>query len=275
MALTDNDRNLIFNMSQQLLTQDMLTSSIFSNSSVGKSLRDMVLSKPSAQPLTNPFEEAITGTLRADTAAVRQNSRNVGEAAGMMGTAKSAMGNIKTALEEMEDIIDKINAGELDGTSSIVQDEYDALKTKVDGIISNTDYNGIYMLDSDKWGTVQINSSGQVWIQAFKDGGYDISFNAVNGLSNLGDLAGSDLGDAGTMATQLSYVQSLQSDVDAIKDRYTTKHASLEYESNQLESQAVILAKAVENRRTSETSVEQVLLDLILKQTGTIVDDKS
>lgn len=273
MALTDDQRNLIFNMSQQLLTQDVLTNSIFSNSSVGKSLRDMVLAKEPSKPITNPFEEAITGTLRADTAAVRQNSRNVAEAANMMGTAKSAMGNLNTALDDMEDIIDKINSGELDGTSTVVQDEYDALATKINGIIENTDFNGIYMLDSTKWGTEQINASGQVWVQAFKENGYNVTFNAVDGLTHLGDLAGSDLGADGTRATQLSYVQSLQSDASAILDRYTTKHASLEYESNQLESQAVILAQAVENRRTTDNSAEQILLDLILRSTGTILDN--
>lgn len=272
MALTDDEKSFIYDYSQQLLTQDLLTSSYLSGSSVGKSLRDMILAKQPVQPLTNPFEEAITGTLRADTAAVQQNARNVSEAASMMGTAKSAVGSIKNALDEMEDIIDKINTGELVGTSAVVQGEYDALAAKINGIIENTDFNGIYMLDSDQWGTEQINSSGQVWIQSLKDGGYNITFNAVNGLTNLGNLDGSVLGTDGTRATQLGYVESLQSDVEAILDRYTTKHASLEYESSQLESQAVILAQAVENRRSSEVSVEQILLNLILGDTGKIVD---
>ncbi len=272
MSLTNDEKNFIYLYSQQLLSQDFLTSSYLTGSTVGKSLRDMILAKQPVQPLTNPFEEAITGTLRADSAAVKQNARNLAEAANMMGIAKSAVGQINDALADMEDIIDKINAGTLDGTSSVVQDEYDALKSKVDGIISGTDFNGIYMLDSTKWDTEQINSSGQVYIQSQKDGGFNVSFNALNSLSNLGDLAGSSLGDDDTRATQLSYVESLQSDVSAILDRYTTKESSLNYQTSQTESQAIILDQAVENRRGSSLSMEQILLNLILGDSGSIVN---
>lgn len=275
MALSSDEKNFIFQYSQQLLNQDFLTSSYLSNSAVGKSLRDMVLARQPVQPLTNPFDEAITGTLRGDAAAVRQNARNVAEAADMMGVAKSGAGEIKTALDEMEDIIDKINSGELDGTSTVVQNEYDELATKINGIISGTDFNGIYMLDSTKWGTEQINSSGAVYIQSQKDGGFNITFNAMNSLDNLGDLDGSVLGADGTRATQLSYVQSLQSDVEAIVDRYASKESSLNYQASSLESQAVVLDQAVENRRSSELSAEQILLNLILGDTGKIVDESS
>ncbi|MBU1247063.1 MAG: flagellin, partial [Proteobacteria bacterium] len=198
MSLTNDEKNFIFQYSQQLLNQDFLTSSYLSGSTVGKSLRDMMLAKQPVQPLTNPFEEAITGSLRADSAAVKQNARNLVEAAKMMGTAKAAVGQINDALTQMESIIDQINSGELDGTSSVVQGEYDALKTKIDGIISGTDYNGISMLDSSKWGTQQISSSGAVWIQSLKDSGFNITFNALNSLTNLGDLDGSVLGVSGT-----------------------------------------------------------------------------
>ncbi|MGE4506918.1 MAG: flagellin [Desulfovibrionaceae bacterium] len=275
MALSSDEKNFIFEYSQQLLTQDLLTSAYLSNSGVGRSLRDMVLARQPVQPLTNPYEEAITGTMRADAAAVRQNARNVAEAADMMSTAKYAVGQIKDALDQMEDIIDQINTGELDASSSVVQGEYDALKEKIDGIIANTDFNGISMLDSSKWGTEQIDVNGAVWIQSQKDGGFNITFNALDGLANLGDLLGSSLADSGDRATQLGYVQSLQSSVDAVLDRYTAKESSLSYEASQLESQAVVLDQAVDNRKSSGLSAEDILLNLILSDTGRLVDESS
>jgi flagellin len=275
MALSSDEKNFIFEYSQQLLTQDLLTSAYLSNSGVGRSLRDMVLARQPVQPLTNPYEEAITGSMRADAAAVRQNARNVAEAADMMSTAKYAVGQIKDALDQMEDIIDQINTGELDASSSVVQGEYDALKEKIDGIIANTDFNGISMLDSSKWGTEQIDVNGAVWIQSQKDGGFNITFNALDGLANLGDLLGSSLADSGDRATQLGYVQSLQSSVDAVLDRYTAKESSLSYEASQLESQAVVLDQAVDNRKSSGLSAEDILLNLILSDTGRLVDESS
>ena len=61
-------------------------------------------------------------------------------------------------------------------------------------------------------------------------------------------------------------------DVEAVLDRYTSKESSLNYQASATESQGMILDQAVENRRGSSLSVEQILLNLILGDTGGIVD---
>jgi flagellin len=272
MSLSDQEKSFIYKYSTRLLSQDMLTNALFANSGVGRSLRDMVLAKQPVQPLTNPMEAALTGTLRADSAAVRQNARNVGEAANMMGTAKTAVAQISDALADMEDIIDKINQGELSAGSTVVQADYDALRDKITGLISSTDYNGIYMLDGSQWGTDQIDSNGNVWIQAYKDGGFDVTFHNLDGI-DWTQLSGAELNT--DINTQLAYVQSYASDVNAILDNYASKQSSLEYQQTQLSSQADLLDQAVANRspETSALSTEQLLLNLILSETGRIVDE--
>lgn len=277
MALSDVERQFIYNYSMQLLQQDILTNSLFAGSSVGRDLRSMVLAKQPVQPLTNPFEAAITGTLRGDAAQVRQSSRNVQEAASMVGTARTGVAQIADALSDMEDIIDKINSGELDQTSAVVQSDYDALRDKIEGLVSSTDYNGIAMLDSSQWGTNQIDSNGNVYIQSTRDGGFDVTFHAMDDI-DWSQLIGSQLDDSGggDRAAQLALVQNYQGQVDAILDVYEKKEDSLNSQVLHLESQAQVIDQAVAARSPETTnSVEQLLLNLLLKETGTVVDESS
>lgn len=278
MALTDLEKAFIYDYSSRLLERDMLTNQLFAGSAVGQNLRSLVLGEPvRAATFTNPFEEAISGTLRADAGATRQAARNVGEAASMMGVARTGMATISTALSDMEDIIDKINSGELDGSSSVVQSDYNALRDKVLGTISGTDYNGIAMLDSDQWGTSQIDADGKVFIQSDKSGGFNISFHAVDTPAsgvNWSDLSGAALGDAGTRATQLGYVQTLASEMNSIQSMYQSKEDSLQSQELALQSQAQILDNAAQLRKPSDPdySLEKLLADLIARDSGTIFD---
>ena len=276
MSLTDIEKSLLYNYSQQLLQQDMLTNQLFAGSRVGQDLRSMVLGKsPGATIFTNPFEEAISGTLRADADVTRQAARNVGEAASMMGVARTSMSTIVDALESMESIIEDIESGSLLATSSVVQADYDALRDKITGIISSTDYNGIYMLDSAQWGTDQISSGGQVYIQSSKDGGFNISFHAVDGGSSStdwSDLSGAAL--VGNLAEQKSFVDDLKSWAGSIEDMYSVKEDGLESQQVQLDSQAQLLDSAAQMRKPSDPdySLEKLLADLIIRETGTIYD---
>ncbi|MDD3312591.1 flagellin [Pseudodesulfovibrio sp.] len=276
MALTDVEKALLFNYSQQLLQQDMLTNQLFYGSSVGRNLRSMVLGEsPGATIFTNPFEQAISGTLRADAGATRQAARNVGEAASMMGVARTGMSTIVDALDSMESIIEDIEAGNLLASSDVVKADYDALRDKITGLISSTDYNGIYMLDSSQWGADQISSGGQVYVQSSKNGGFDISFHAVDqGSSTVdwSDLSGADL--QASLATQKSYVDNLRSFASSIEDMYRVKEDNLASQQTALESQAQLLDSAAQMRMPSDPdySLEQLLADLIVRETGTIFD---
>lgn len=278
MALTELEKNFIYDYSKQLLQQDMLTNQLFGSSKVGQDLRSFVLGSPRrATTFTNPFEEAISGTLRADAGSTRQASRNVGEAAAMMGVARTEMSVITDALEDMEDIIDKINNGELDGSSAVVQADYNALRDKITGTISGADFNGIAVLDSTQWNTDQIDANGNVFIQSNKNGGFNITFHSVDDPSsgtNWSDLDGSALGVAGTRATQLGYVQTLRSEMDAILDMYGSKEDSLQSQETALQSQAQILDSAAQLRKPSDPnySLEKLIADLVARSTGSLFD---
>lgn len=278
MALTDIEKSFLFNYSQQLLQQDMLTNQLFGASSVGADLRSLVLGGPvRAETFTNPFEEAISGQLRGDAGSIRQAAKNVGEAASMMGYAEEAMNTITDALRDMEDIAEKVKSGEYDGTSASVQSDYNQLRDKIIGVYENTDFNGIYLLDSAKWGTDQIDANGNVYIQSSEDGGFNITFHAVNNGSasyDWTDLSGADLAAAGTTDTQLQILDNLKSEMDIIEDLYQSKVDTLVSQQTSLEGQAQLLEQAAQFRKPSDPnySLEQLLADLVSEQIGTIVD---
>ncbi len=272
MTLDSSQKLLIYNMAMQTWQSDLLSNSLFAGSQVGRNLRDLVLATQPVRPMTNPFEEAITGTLRADAAATRANAANVGEAVSMVGAAKTAVTQISDALQDMEDIIDQINLGELSASSGVVQADYDALRDKIKGLVSSTDYNGIAVLDGSQWGTDQIDANGNVYIQSNKNGGFNVTFHNLDGI-NWDNLDGSALD--GSLAAQLAFVQSFQQDIDAVESVYSTKLSSLQNQQTQLLAQADLLDQAVDNRMSSASGMttEQILLNLILGDTGSIVDE--
>jgi len=283
MALSDWQKLFIYDTSTQLLSQDLLSNYYLLGSQAGASLREMVLAKQPVQPITDPYDEAITGTLRADAAAVAQNARNVGEAADMMGVASSAVSQISDALDDMEEIIEKLDNGDI-AYSDSVRDEYDALRNKIVAIIEDTDFNGIYMLDNAQWGTEQIDSSGQVYIQAFKNGGFNITFSALNDLTinsnTWSDFSGADLevDDATHRQAQQAQVDDFQSAIATYLDIYEGRQSSLEFQQTELENQANLLEQAALARRqstTSDLSPEQLLLSLLLGDSGRLLDESS
>ncbi|GAB6057320.1 flagellin N-terminal helical domain-containing protein [Desulfonatronum parangueonense] len=274
MALSDLQRMVVYDTATQLWQQDLLMNTYFHGSTVGANLRAMILGRQPVQPLTNPFDEAITGKLRADTATIRQNARNVKEAAAMMGVAASAVGTIKSTLEEMQVLAKKVlEDDEVDGSN--VSNEYNALRDKIKSIVENTRYNGISLLDSRNWGNDQIDDEGKVHIQSFLDGGFSVVFRDLDSV-DWNKLDGAELGDddsPGNLQEQLNLLSGYVGDMAIVEDIYSRRRDGLEYQGAALESQADLLDQAVEARRQTPTlSLEEILLQLLFRNSGTIVD---
>jgi flagellin len=278
MALSDLQKLFVVSTATQLWQQDLLTNAYFQGSAVGANLREMVLGRQPVQPLTNPYDEAITGRLRADSATIRQAARNVQEASSMVGIAAGAVGTIKTTLEEMEDIAQQIKDGDLTYSASVAT-QYNALRDKIVGIVESTLYNGIALLDSGEWGTEQIDASGKVHIQSSlssdpDSGGFDVTFRALDTIPWSTQLTGTDLGVAGTLQTQLDRLSAYIGDMTTQEELYSQREDGLNYQATALESQADLLDQAVEARRQTPTlSLEEILIRLLLRGTGTLMDE--
>jgi flagellin len=273
MALSDLEKLFVVSTATQMWQQDLLTNVYFQGSTVGANLREMMLGRQPVRPLTNPYDEAITGRLRADSATIRQGARNVKEAASMVGIAAEATGTIRSTLEEMQDIATKIKTGELVWNTTI-RDEYNSLRDKITGIVQSTLYNGIALLDSTQWGTDQIDSGGAVHVQAFLNGGFDVTFKALDSPTPpWSNLSGASLNNATGLQTELLELSELLGYVGTVEDIYTERASGLEYQAASLESQADLLDQAVEARRQTPTlSLEEILLRLLMRDIGTLFD---
>ena len=85
MALSDLQKLFVVSTATRMWQQDLLMNAYFQGSAVGANLREMILGQQPVKPLTNPFDEAITGRLRSDSAAIRRAGQNVQEASSMVG----------------------------------------------------------------------------------------------------------------------------------------------------------------------------------------------
>ena len=272
MALSDLQRLVVYDTATQLWQQDMLMNAYFHGSSVGANLRSMLLGRQPVQPLTNPFDEAITGKLRADSRTIRQNARNVREGGAMMGIAAEAVGRVKGLLEEMEALAKSVQEKIAEGGSASLDDkeDYKALRLRIEGIVGSTKFNRIALLDGNQWGTDQIGADGKVFIQGFQDGGFDLNFRNLDRFSPLGEDA---LDDGGRLEDQLDLLSGFIADMATIGDIYTRRQEGLEFQASALESQADLLDQAVQARRqTPPKSLEEILLDLLFRNSGRIVD---
>ena len=279
MALTDLEKAFVYDYSSRLLERDMLTNQLFAGSAVGQNLRSLVLGEPvRAATFTNPFEEAISGTLRADAGATRQAARNVGEAASMMGVARTGMATVLHRAERYgghhrQDQLRRAGRVQFRGPERLQRPARQGSRQPFPGRITT----GYPCSTGGQWGTSQIDADGKVFIQSDKSGGFNISFHAVDTPAsgvNWSDLSGAALGDAGTRATQLGYVQTLASEMNSIQSMYQSKEDSLQSQELALQSQAQILDNAAQLRKPSDPdySLEKLLADLIARNSGTIFD---
>ena len=270
-----NYQSMLINLSSQLLQQNLLTNSTFFGSSVGQNLREMVLgeSPPRATTFTDPFSEAITGSIRADAGALRQNARNIGEAASMVDIAQQATETIKNKLEEAEQVLESYNAGDI--SEAEAEEDYNALLNDITATIKETDYNGIPLLDGDQWSSEsRITDQGEVYIQGMKEDGFNVNFYDLSKFKKNGSYGfDTDLGGSTTVDEQLTKVEDAQGTISSIDDIYQTRVSNLESQQAATESQALLLEQVAASQRSAGSSdLDSLLLEYILRNSGKLFD---
>lgn len=280
MALSDLQKLFIVSTATQTWQQDLLMNAYFQGSAVGANLRNMLLGRQPVKPLTSPFDEAVTGRLRSDSAAMRRAGKNVQEASAMVGVAAGAVGAIKGVLEEMQTLARQIKDGELTYSTSVAS-QYNALRDSIRAIIEGTYHNGIALLDKGQWGTGQISADGRVYIQSQlgtgAGGGFDVVFHELD-KAGLGALAGENLENDpdGSLQGELDTLSTYVGDMKNLQEIYARRASGLQYQAQALDSQAGLLDQAVDARRqTPGLSLEEILIRLLLRRTGTLLDETS
>jgi len=174
----------------------------------------------------------------------------------------------------MQDLAQKIDEGDLEYRQEVA-DDYNEMREKIESIISHTQYNTMHLLDSEKWGgSSLIDEDGKVQIKSLlgRDGLTTIKFYPLDDRDWKG-LEGTDLETEADREGQLDLLSELIGDVTTIEDIYSGRKSSLEFQASRLESQADIMDEAVEARKqTPEMSLEEILVNLLLRYSGRIFD---
>jgi flagellin len=277
MALSDFEKSTIYDYSLRLLQQDILTNATFASSQVGKDLRDLVLQKQPARTPKDPMQQALSGTLRADSRTLRAAAGNVTEAQHLYETAQSGSGAIKNNIERMQEIIQGVDDGTY--TQAEVQNEYDDLIDSINATVDNTSFNGISLLNKNDWssdnrisvsgntGTFDVFAGGSTPMQQSLTDMYSMVVNDGSAI-----FASTDL-DAANRSTALTTLSNTLSLVSSLNDSYSNKASSLEFSASSLQTQADVAHDAATNRAPDNVKpLEELLLDYISSQTGNILD---
>ncbi|XPV77466.1 MAG: flagellin [Desulfovibrio sp.] len=279
MVLEPTEKQFIFDYSLQLLQHDILTNAAFAGSAVGKDLRSLVLQNTPRTHTTNPSEQSLNSRLRTDSRTLAMAADNLSEAKSLYETAQTASSSIKSSLTRMKDIIEKVDDGTY--TQADVQSEYDNLFGSISSQVQNTDYNGMKLLDGSNWGTddrFTVNGDHGIF-EIFAGGSNGINMSLNNLYDDLVDdgspiFASTDL-DAANRATALATVTARLSQMTTISDSYSNIASSLGSQSDSLDTQSNIADQAARNRAPDSTkSLEELLLDYVANQTGSVINEE-
>ena len=165
------------------------------------------------------------------------------------------------------------------------QAEYDNLASSLEAVITNTQYNGISLLDGTQWGTDErLARDGNTATLGIHMGGGVSSF-SLRDLSTLGAYNGLDLQDHTALTDKLAQVSKDLGTVSTMSTGYEAIAGSYLGEAKRLDSQAEILAQtaqraqygasSIEGSSNSEGAIQNILLDFILRDQGKLVDKSS
>ncbi len=265
---------MLVEYSLQLMQQDMLTNSLFMGGSVGTSLRDMLLTESQTRKVTDPTAAALTGRLRADAGMLRQASSNVSEAKSIVDLANEATTTINTAFTRMKELANGVATGTM--TYASVQAEYNSLASQITQTIASASYNGIALLDGSAWASdnrVTVSGgAGNIKIQS-GTGSFDLALYDFSSLKNA--FTSTQINTVGKAAAMVTTLSGHITTVSTVASNYASRSTNLASQATSLASQADIMDTAAETRaKTNESrSLEELVLDLLLRESGTITDE--
>ncbi len=153
---------------------------------------------------------AIGSRISSEVAALKQASVNAGQASSMLQIADGAMARVSDIMTRMKTLAVQASSGQLGDTErSMLDTEYQALKTEIDRIAMDTDFNGNKLVGGEAVVDTALDGDGVLSASISKADTYTIAAGgAITGaLGATGTLA-PELADlaatGGTVSTTLS-----------------------------------------------------------------------
>jgi len=102
---------------------------------------------------------AISEKMRAHIRGLAQATRNIQDGISLVQTAEGALGTIHDILQRMSELaVQSANGTYSDSDRQRIQEEVEELKQEIDNIATNTEFNGIKLLDGSVAGKIKITA---------------------------------------------------------------------------------------------------------------------
>jgi flagellin len=262
-----------------LLGQEFLTQALASGDSLNSVVAAALLRPAAGTTGKEKAAAALTGRIRSDSAMLRQGAKNASEAASMAEMIKNAAMSVAETLSGMQTIIQAVRSGAM--TAGAAAPEYQNLASKLTATIEGARYNGISLLDKSAWNADARLTSTSAGTAALPiqmgNAASSFTLRDISDLKNFSavNLAASDA----TLDGYLADISAGLGTVSALSSGYESLAGSYTAESKYLDQQAETLTLAALRARSldavGERSLKNLLLDMVLRDQGKIVDTAS
>lgn len=267
-----------------LIGQEFLANALASGGSMDSAVASMLLYTGQPTSGREKAATALTGRIRSDSGMMRQASQNAAEGATMATLIKDATLTLGEKLSALQTVVQSYQAGQMTGAEA--KDAFANIARNISATVSGTAYNGISLLDKSGWDSRLTPSDTDNTASLSIQLGNAASTFTVRDLSDLKRFASIDvttltaqeLSDLVTgISTDIASVTAMSSGYESLAGSYT---ADAKYFENQAELLAATAAQTIkaasrEDGSSSGQSVQSILIDLLLRDQGKIVDTSS
>jgi len=187
----------------------------------------------------------ISERLRSQTRSLNQAGRNAQDGISLVQTAESALGETGANLSRLRELAVQASNGTLNTEDrTVINTEFTALKSEIDRVASDTNFNGVNLLDGS---TTSVDL--QVGIESGQTIGVSLSSASLSGLG----LSASTF-NTSTVTNATAALNTIDTAINSV----ASSRGSLGATTNRLSSTVRSIANSSENLAAAETRIRDV-----------------
>ena len=218
-----------------------------SERSVSKSLAEMSSGKSINKASDNAAGLAIATQLMSDVSTLRQTSTNMLQGTSVLQTADGGLDQAGQILNRMKELSTQANSGSLDANSrTAINGEYQNLKTELNGISSNTTFNGQNLLNGTYNNNFQAGTTGTDVISA--------DLTAVN-VSSIGLGLTAGAGDSATALSTPASAQATSAELDTAIHNLSAARTQVGSIQSSFETRNDVIDTQIENTISAQSDI--------------------
>ncbi len=187
----------------------------------------------------------ISERLRSQTRSLNQAGRNAQDGISLVQTAESALGETGANLSRLRELAVQASNGTLNTEDrTVINTEFTALKSEIDRVASDTNFNGVNLLDGSTTSVAL-----QVGIESGQTIGVSLSSASLSGLG----LSASTF-NTSTVTNATAALNTIDTAINSV----ASSRGSLGATTNRLSSTVRSIANSSENLAAAETRIRDV-----------------